>query len=269
MLDYRDLNRVSPDQCQRRIEAARDALGEGVLVRLLAFALFLLGANRRAISKGLGLPQPTLTSLTERVLRDGLPALEDRRCKSSTFLPHDPSGRKLEPKLLIEPEELVVQLDDEGRIALSRQDPILCRTVLLTMLESGLLAADEVAGALGLSSERVRQLRAKLIEGGVEALTDQRRGHQRDYTATPEVKAELIQQYVLNLQTGASTASQQIKNDLSERCNISLASRTVRQHVVKLGLRQIRHSLPELLARAKKTPDPASTGKRPPRADQD
>jgi len=269
MFDYRNLDRLSPDQCQRRIEAAKNALGEGVLVRLLAVALFLLGASRRAISEGLRLPKPTLTSLTERVLRDGLPALEDRRCKSSTFLQHGPPASKLEPKLLIEPERLIVRLDDEVQIALSRQHRILCRAVLLTMLESGLLAADEVASALGLSTERVRQLRAKLIEGGVEALTDRRRGHQRDYMVTPEVKAELIQQYVLNLQTGASTSSQQLNNDLSERCDISLANRTVRQHVVKMGLRQIRHSLPELLAGAKKTPDPAGTGKRPPRADQE
>lgn len=269
MLDYRDLPRLSPEQCRGRFEAARNSLGEGVLVRLLAFALFALGVSRRGIAEGIRLPKPTLTSLVERVLRDGLPALEDRRCSSSTFLSHPPSTRKLEPMLIVEPEVLVVQLDGETRIELLRKNRTQCRTVLLTLLESGLLPAKDVATGLELSTERVRQLRTELIERDVEGLIDQRQGRQRDYLVTPEVKAELVQQYVLNLQTGASTSSRQLKEDLDERCEVKLAERTVRLHVDKLGLRGIRDSLPELLAAVKKTPEPDNTGEPSTHSDQE
>jgi len=224
MLNYQDLPRLTPEQCRKRFESAMSALGEGVLTRLIAFALFALGAKRSGIAEELGLPSPTLTSLGQRVLRDGLPALEDRRCSSSTFLQHAPQEQRLEPKLTVGQENLVVAFKDDAKIELSRQNSIQCRTVLLTMLESGLLPASEVAAALELSTERVRQLRAKLIESDVEGLIDQRRGRQRDLLVTAEVKAEMIQQYVLNLQTGTSTSSRQITADLAARCDIRLAT---------------------------------------------
>ncbi len=269
MLNYQDLPRLSPEQCLARYEAAKSALGEGVLVRLIAFVFFALGASRRGIAEGLGLPKPTLTSLAQRVVRDGLPALEDRRCRSSTFLQNAPQELRLQAKLVVEPEKLIVGFNDEARVELSRRNPVQCRTVLLTMLESGLLPANEVAAALELSTERVRQLRVKLIENDVEALMDQRRGRQRDLLVTPDVKAEMIQQYVLNLQTDASTSSRQLTEDLAERCDIRLAERTIRLHVSSLGLRQIRASLPALLEAVKKTPEPTDTGEPPARTDQE
>jgi len=269
MLNYQDLPRLSPEQCRARYEAAKGALGEGVLVRLIAFVFFALGASRRSIAEGLGLPKPTLTSLAQRVMRDGLPALEDRRRRSSTFQKHAPKELRLQPKLVVEPEKLIVAFNDEARVVLSRRNPIQCRTVLLTMLESGMLPANEVAAALELSTERVRQLRGKLIENDVEALLDQRRGRQQDLLVTPVVKAEMIQQYVLNLQTGTSISSRQLTEDLAERCDIRLAERTVRLHVNSLGLRQIRVSLPHLLEGVKKTPEPANTGEPPACTDQE
>ena len=41
------------------------------------------------------------------------------------------------------------------------------------------------------------------------------------------------------------------------RCGVSLADRTVRYHLDKLGLSRIRDSLPKLLAGARKDPDPS------------
>lgn len=269
MLNYQDLPRLPSEQCRQRYETAKRVVGERVLVRLVAFVLFALGASRRSIAEELGLAKPTLTSLTQRVLRDGLPAFEDRRRRSSTFLQPAPHGSRLETKLIAEPDRVVVAFNDEARVELSRDNPVQCRTVLLTMLEAGLLCTGEVAAALDLSTERVRQLRTTLIENDAGALVDQRRGRQQDLLVTPEVKAEVIQQFVLNLQTGVSTSSRQLAQDLSARCNVELAERTLRMHVSRLGLPQLRASMPRLLAAVKKTPEPADAGRQSSCTDQE
>lgn len=248
----RELPHLSSELSQKRLEKANSLLGAGVVARILAFALYLLGANRSALAQYVGLPLDTLKSLLQRMLKDGLPALEDRRRKSSTFLPHAPVPQP-EPKLVIGEDTLVVHLDPERKITMPRHNPIQCRAVLLTMLDARLLGLEEVADGIGLSTERARKLKAKLLENDLDALIDQRRGQQRDYRVTPEVKAEIIQQYILNLQTNAGTSAEQLRDDLDERCQIKLAPRTIGLHVAKLALQRIRGSLPELLATLKKT----------------
>jgi len=247
-----ELPELSSEFSRKRFESACKLLGTGVVTRILAFALYLLGANRTALAQYVGLPLDTLKSLLQRMLRDGLPALEDRRRKATTFLPHAPVPQP-KPWLVIEEDALVVHLAPERKMTISRHNPIQCRAVLLTMLDAGVLGLEEVAAGIGLSSERTRKLKAKLLEDDLYALIDQRRGQQRDYRVTPEVKAEIIQQYVLNLQTNTGTSAEQLRDDLDQRCHIKLAPRTISLHVAKLGLQRIRGSLPELLATLKKT----------------
>lgn len=260
MLDCRNLPRLSHERSKQRLDRASRVLGAGVVSRLVAFVLYLLGAKLEPLGTFSGIRVETLKALFKRGLVDGLPAFEDRRRRSSTFLPLALPASKPKAKLIVKPEMIVVQLDDEVLIETRHQNPLQCRTVLLTMLDSGLLTLDEVATGLGLSTERVRKLRTKLLDNDVEALMDQRKGRQQDLLVTPEVKAEMIQQFVLNLQTGTSTSSRQLTEDLAERCGIRLAERTTRLHVGRLGLRQIRASLPELLEAVKKTPEPTDAG---------
>lgn len=254
MLDCRDLPQLSYERSQKRLERATNVLGAKVVTRLLAFSLYLLGANRDALAGCLGIRLETLKSLVKRGFSDGLAALEDRRRSFSTFLPCQAPAAELRPKVSLEPETLVVEFDEGTRMRVPLRNRIQCRTVLLTMAGSKLLSVDEVADGLGLSAERVRKLKTKLAQYDVvEALVDQRSGQQRDYRVTPEVKAELIQQYVVNLQTEGRTSSEKLKDDLNNRCNIEIASRTIRLHVAKLGLPLIRDSLPQLLSEVKKT----------------
>ncbi len=254
MLDCRDLPLLSYERSQKRLERATGILGAKVVTRLLAFSLYLLGANRDALAGCLGIRLETLKSLVKRSFSDGLAALEDRRRSRSTFLPCQAPAAELRPKVSLEPETLVVEFDEGTRMRVPLRNRIQCRTVLLTMAGSKLLSVDEVADGLGLSAERVRKLKTKLAQDDVvEALVDQRSGQQWDYRVTPEVKAELIQQYVVNLQTEGRTSSEKLKDDLSNRCNIEIASRTIRLHVAKLGLPLIRDSLPQLLSEVKKT----------------
>lgn len=255
-LNNQELPPLSPAASRRRIDQATRILGAEVVARILALALYLLGARRKAVAELLGIPLETVKSLVQRVFSDGLPALEDRRRKGSTFAPPIEAVQpETTCKLLVEQDKLVVELNEARRIEIPRRNAIQCRTVLMTMLEAKLLNLGEVAKAVGLSMERVRKLSKKLYRSDVSALIDQRQGQQQDYRLTPEVKAELIQQFVLNLQTNAGTSSKQLSEDLEKRCQIKVAGRTIRQHAAKLGLGQIRRSLPKLLTGLKKTPE--------------
>lgn len=252
MPNCRDLPPMSALSSQKRLDQAAAALGATVLSRILAFALYLLGADLTALARYVDMPLDTVKSLMKRMLREGLPALEDRRRKTSTFMPREEATGK-PCKLLVTEETFVVQLDGARRIELSRRNPVQCRTILLTLLHAELLDSEEVAQALGLSMERLRKLRKKLVTGDVNAVLDQRTGQKKDYLFTPEIKSELVQQFVLNAITGQSTSSSAIAGHLLQRCEVALPERSIRFHLKKLGLSRIVHSLPALVRAQKKT----------------
>ncbi len=239
---------------QKRMEQASATLGTEFIARITALALYLLGAKLKDLAKFVDMPLDTVKSLVKRTLRDGVPALEDRRRRVSTFLPsHVEAAKPTSCTLLVEEETFVVQLDGTRRIELSRLNPVLCRTVLLTLLDAKLLGIEEVSEALGLSRERVRKLRKKLIDGDVHAVLDKRKGQQKDYLFTPEIKSELVQQFAVNAISGQSTSSRTIAEDLQQRCEMKLSERSIRLHLNKLGLTRIANSLAMLVETEKKT----------------
>jgi hypothetical protein len=63
----------------------------------------------------------------------------------------------------------------------------------------------------------------------------------------------MIQQYIANLVSKKRTSSQVLSEDIKERCNLDLSSRTIRLHIDKLGLSKIKKTLPELIDSLKKT----------------
>lgn len=251
MSNRRDLPSMSFVSSQKRLEQAKLAFGATAVSRIISLALYLLGANLRELAAFVGTPLDTIKTLAQRTLRDGLPALEDRRRKRSDFLPINET-RPLSCQLLFEKEAFVVVLNGEKRIALSRRNQTQCRTVLLTLLEANLLDIEEVSRAIGLSPERTRKLRAALVREDVEALLDKRRGQQRDYLFTSEVKSELVQQFVVNALSGWPTSGQAIAEELQQRCEIEVSERSVRLYLNKLGLPKLKESLPALLADQKK-----------------
>ena len=194
--------------------------------------------------------------------RDGLVALEDRRRRRSTFLP--PAAPQPPPlRLLHQPQHVEVDLG-AGRtpLKLSREDPLQLRIVLLSMLNDGLLSKPQAAKAMALTPPRTAALARQLAQAGAASLRDQRVGQKQDYRVTPTVKAELIQQFALDVMTGSRASGQAIAAQLQHRCRITVAARTVRHHLAELGLSKIKHSLPELVAAVKKTPatDPQHEG---------
>ena len=199
------------------------------------------------------MPAETVKSMIKVLMSDGLAALEDRRRRAPAVVPR--ASSQLPPVTLKQEGELVV-VDfgtRERQMRLDRHDPLQLRTVLLSMLNSGFLTAQQVARAIGLTPARTATLAQQLRQKGAPSLVDKREGQQQDYRVSPEIKAELIQQFAVDAITGEATSGISISEQLRERCQITISPRTVRHHLGKLGLPKIKHSLPELVAAVKKT----------------
>jgi len=238
---------------RNRIDRALEAFGTIVINRILCFALYLLGVNRQDIGKSIDLPAETVKSIIKALMKDGISALEDRRRQPLSPIP------KVCPELLPitlkqEGQLVVVDLGAQGRqIKLDQHDPLQMRIFLLTMLNSGLLTNQQVAEAIGLTSPRTTALAQQLMQNGALSLVDKREGQKQDYRVTAEIKAELIQQFAVDVITGGATSGSSISDQLKERCQIAISARTVRHHLCKLGLPTIKHSLPKLVTSVKKT----------------
>ncbi|OVE82751.1 hypothetical protein BVY04_00080, partial [bacterium M21] len=76
------------------------------------------------------------------------------------------------------------------------------------------------------------------------------------YSFTPRVKAELVQQFSFNIVTGKTASSQQICQQVNEACDTHLSDRSIRLHMNKLGLPEIKESLLKMVEEFKKnSPD--------------
>ena len=126
------------------------------------------------------------------------------------------------------------------------------KAVLLTLLENNLSTSTEVAQVLGYSSDHTVRLAHQLHQQDLACLLDKRQGQLVDYRMTPEIKRELIQQFVLDIVSAGRTSGRQIAAELDQRCQVQVSERTVRQQLTKLGLPYIKDSLPKLLSAVKK-----------------
>lgn len=251
-IDCQNLN-FSLRLSQNRIDHAQQTLGSMVVQRFLCFALYLLGANRNAIGQSLGIPSETAKSIIKSVNKNGLAALEDRRRRFSNFLP---KAKPDTPPITLKEEKdhVMVDFGISGRyLQLSRQDPFQLKIVLLSMFNNKLLSKRQVAEAIKLTPSHTATLAQRLNEKGARALVDRRQGQKLEYRVPASVKAELVQQFAVDIITSGKTSGDKISNELKDRCNISLPARTVRHHLAQMGLRKIKRSLPQLLVSVKKT----------------
>jgi len=245
-------------RAEKRVQAASEAFGEAVVQRLLAFALFLMGARREDIARHLSIPVGTLFSFLTRIAQHGLPAIEDRRQRHSEFRP--PPRRSTPPlKVALKESGIVLDFGASGpSVSIPGQNQLQTKVFLLTLLHNGALSRSQVADLLGYSTTHVARMARQLAAGDVHALLDKRQGQQHDYRVTPQVKAELVQQFAIDLITRGQTSGEAISAELEDRCQITVPARTVRHHLARMGLPTIRHSLPQLLAAVKKTSKPSS-----------
>lgn len=179
----------SPEKSQERITSALKVFRPGVLNKVLAFSLYLLGAKRRVVADMVGMPEESVKTAVRVALRDGFAALHDRRCSGVESVSE---VRKSELQISARQEDgcCVVNFgvqEKELQIPLTRK--IEARTILLSLLNADLLSIAEAATALGLSYSHCRELAGKLLSNGVvDALVDKRQGQKQDYLVGPENK---------------------------------------------------------------------------------
>ena len=73
----------SPEKSQERTHKALQMFPRKLLMRILAFALYLLGASRKEVAALVEMPEESVKTLLRVVLRDGFPALRDRRLSAA------------------------------------------------------------------------------------------------------------------------------------------------------------------------------------------
>lgn len=241
MLDCRKLD-FSPKLAAARFEAAEAVFGEPVLTRIVAFTLFILGVNRAQIAEVLDMPPGTVRSLIRRLLGTGFEGFIDHRRKAAPEAP----VRQTEPQPALavyvppEPGALVI---GGGQLQLPVDNPIQRRVVLLSLIGEGMLSAEDVAPALGLSASHVRRLHRDLMASDVEAVLDKRRGQLRDYRVDPELKGQMIVQFVLELAECGRASSAAVARRLGLICDEDVSERTIRHHLSRMGLARVRESL--------------------------
>lgn len=194
----------------------------------------------------------TVKSFLRTVQQHGLPALEDRRRGTSSFLPEANAPSTTKVKVYEQGDWVVVDFGlPDNLLRLPRDNSLQVRVVLLSLLDSGLLQRKEVAECLRWSGVHTSNQAKRLQQEGVSCLLD-KRGQKKDYVIDAEVKGEIIQQFVLDLIRGGKTSGKQLSEELDERCGMRLSERSIRHHLEKLGLSGIRRSLPSLIEKLKK-----------------
>lgn len=251
-MDCRQLT-FSPEQSQARIHTALQVFPRKLLMRVLAFALHLLGARRKAVAALVEMPEESVKTLLRLVLRDGFPALRDRRLAAAPAVA-PPSPPQISAHC--DPAGWTVQFGPQGAtLNIPLTHPLQARTVVLSLFNAGALSAQQCASALGISAAHCRALGGKLANHDVaQSLFDKRAGQQRDYRVGPQQKAEIIQQLAARAVTGHSTSSAVLAELVNQRTQAGLSARTIRWHIHHLGLANIRNTLPQLVESLKKTP---------------
>ncbi len=195
----------------QRLSIANKIFGEKVIRRILTFALFLLGLTRNDIAKQLDLSVNTIKSNIRTLHTGGIAAFEDRRQKTSAFLPVVPCESPPNQALLVtDNEQLTVKLGSSIEICIPLTNTLQIKTILLTLLNNQLIAIKEVATALNLTTAYTESLARGIKSLDVDQLIDKRHGQQQDYVFQPEIKAEIIRQYSLACITGQSVSGRAI-----------------------------------------------------------
>ena len=244
----------SPEKSRHRINQALRVFPPQVLMRVLAFALHLLGATRQEVAALVEIPTESVKTMLRVVLRDGFSALRDRRSSPAPPVAAPISAPQMSARR--EQDAWVLEFGAwQGTVSIPATHEVQARTLVLSLFNAGALSAQQCAAALGVSAAHCRHLAARLASDDVaHSLLDKREGQRRDYRVGPRQKAAIIQQLAARAVTGHSTSSAVLAEQVNEQTQVVVSARTVRWHIHNLGLSDLRTTLPELVETLKKTP---------------
>jgi len=251
----------SPSHSNNRIEKALQVLPELVLKKMLFFSLYLLGAKISAIASLVGMPEESGKTVIKRILKGGLPALGDRRQSTKAYehqLPQ-PAIHSQQVSVITEGDSfLITFFDSEQQIRILRRHRVHLRSVMLSLLQAGLISTQTASSTLGITAAHCHDLSEKLLNEDVdEVLIDKRKGQTNDLLFDPQVKAELVQQFAARSIAGYSVSGKALAKAVNDNLQTAISDRAVRWHMKKLGLMKIKKSLPNLVQSLKKTSSPS------------
>ena len=250
----------STKQSQKRIEKAKCALPSIILKKILFFALYLLGAKFKAIALIVGIPEESGKTTINRVMKDGIFALSDRRQSTTKDILHTAlpiTQQIVYPTVSLEDECCIIIFGDvTHQVKIPLKNRVYLKSILLSLLQANMLSVNTVSSVLGITVAHCRELANRLINDDVtDVLVDKRKGQKKDFCVDQSVKAELIMHFSARTVTGHSTSSETLTELINTTMNTNISPRTIRWHLNKLGLIKIRRTLPELVESLKKSPD--------------
>jgi DNA-binding Xre family transcriptional regulator len=245
---------LSSKLSEKRILQAKSVFGDKIINKVLSWALYLLGASKPAICQALDVKPGSLRSLLHLIQHQGLSVLEAGSGKASSLKPvvTQTTPEPLQVSLGEIDDSHQINFGDQLHLKIPKDNPLLFKSILLCLVNNKQLEGREVAQTLQISDAHVSHLKKKLAAQDIAGLIDQRRGQMKDYVFTPEIKGELIQQFVIDIVQDGSVSGEGLSKHLKERCQYELSPRTVLAHLETMGLSKIKNTLPELLETAKK-----------------
>lgn len=236
-IDCRNLS-FSLDVSENRLSKAKLVFGEKVLKRILVFSLYIMGVRRTEISQTINLPENTVRTMLKTISKNGVMALFFLRKKPMEVIKE--TDKKSSPMGNIEISEQTNQYKisiNETDIFILKKNKDQLKAMVLTFAENGLITKTHAGKLLNVSSSHVGYLINNVTENDLSCLLDKRRGQQKDFVFTPEIKSELIVQFAVNAATGRSTSSPTLAKDIEQRTSNTLSQRSIRLHINNLGLK--------------------------------
>lgn len=255
MLNFQDLN-FSEIKQQNRIEAAKSALGEQTVTRILAFSSYLMGAPRNQIAEGFDYSIPGLASMVQRIQQQGTCAFSYKQGPRTEDKP-----RSKEPKAMpssaikdtiaadIDANILNLKINNPLELKISfNPEHTADQIFILKCQQAGIITIQQAANFLQKTSNQIQTMIRKLKQtGGIEAVQDQRHGQKQAYKFSEEAKSNLCYYFFEDLITHRSISSIRIHNKLSQDLKVEISDRMVRNYLENIGLSAIKPRLVELV----------------------
>jgi len=250
-LDCQNIN-FSIRSSQQRVDVANKTLGKDVVQKILCFSLYLLGASGKSISTSLNTAPDTVKSSIKRVQQNGVAAFNDRRYKKDSVVYTKPTTNDFYSVSIKTDYVKIHVANSQKTISIPTQNKLQIKIFLLTLLDAGLITLQEVSKVLDYSTNHLQFLNKRLHDNDAYALIDKRKGQQEEFKFTPEVKSELILQFILDLANENKTSGELLSAHIKERSDIELSARSIRFHIERLGLGKIKKEVSDCLGKIKK-----------------
>lgn len=222
---------------RKRLQVSTTVLGKDVLVRLLIYALYLLGFKRDTLARLFGYQLAGIKSIIERVNSFGLEGLIDRR----RSIKEQESSK---PEISLTTQDIVIFLPGPVDLKL-KQDDLLARKIMATTLvDAGIITSLQGAEILEYTPQAFSRLLKRYREKGSTDLIDKRRGQQHDYKVDLAVKSEILYHFLKFSCQNIFFSSKDIHRAVNETFpEKAISERTIRHYLTIWGFSRVHRRL--------------------------